>query len=247
MMKCKYGVLQYVVAKIITAFLTAILEPIGLFNEGELDWTKGYVYISLTINISQGLALYCLVKFYHATMYNLSSPVNWRPLGKFLCIKGVVFFTFWQGTLLAVLEKKGWIENIGNWDKSDVTNGLQDYLICVEMFCFAIAHSFTFTHEEYLPNRVSADGGGEARRSGGGIEGEVDSDDHEGDIEPPIIRTLDTPMRFKDALWSSTVPNETIDDIMLLKRTIGTRDQMSNESTEVGTLRNVSMMHAESI
>jgi len=40
-----------------------------------------------------------------------------------------------------------------------VTSGLQDYLVCVEMFCFAIAHKFTFTHLEYLP------------RYNGGIEG----------------------------------------------------------------------------
>jgi len=93
----------------------------------------------------------CLVKFYHATHDNLASPVNWKPLGKFMCIKGVVFFTWWQGVAIAVLKSYDLIGDIGAWDVNDVANGLQDYLICVEMFCFAIAHSFTFTHLEYLP------------------------------------------------------------------------------------------------
>ena len=117
MIKCKHGVLQYVIAKIIATIITAILEPIGLFKEGEFDWTKGYVYISTIINFSQMLALYSLVKFYHATSENLRRPVNWHPMGKFLCIKGVVFFTWWQGVLIAALKNRGLIKNVGNWDK----------------------------------------------------------------------------------------------------------------------------------
>ncbi len=91
MIKCKHGVLQYVIAKIVATLATAILEPIGYFDEGVFDWTKGYIYISFIINLSQMWALYCLVKFYHATNHDLAHPVNWHPLGKFLCIKGVVF------------------------------------------------------------------------------------------------------------------------------------------------------------
>ena len=82
MFNCKHGVIQYVVVKIIGTILTAILEPIGLFNEGDISWTKGYVYISFMINLSQMWALYCLVKFYHATHDDLN---EWRPMGKFLC------------------------------------------------------------------------------------------------------------------------------------------------------------------
>jgi len=248
MIRCKYGVLQYVVAKILATLITATLEPIGMFNEGEFDWTKGYVYVSFIINGSQMWALYCLVKFYHATSENLCHPTNWHPLGKFLCIKGVVFFTWWQGVLIAALKNRGLINNIGNWDKDDVANGVQDYLICVEMFCFAIAHAFTFTHSEYLPSHLSANGSGTSSVTHGNIQrrsfGEEDDDS---DFGPPVIRTLETPMGFRDAFWSSTLPNETFDDI---KRTIGTSrssDQLHNQSTEVGTLRYVSMTQAESI
>mmetsp|Transcript_31512 Transcript_31512/g.36233 ORF Transcript_31512/g.36233 Transcript_31512/m.36233 type:complete len:506 (+) Transcript_31512:125-1642(+) len=254
MLQSKHGVLQYVIAKIIATLATAILEPMGLFHDGEINFFSAYVYISFIINLSQMWALYCLVKFYHATSENLRRPVNWHPMGKFLCIKGVVFFTWWQGVLIVMLKNRGLIQNYGKWDKDDVANGFQDYLICVEMFCFAIAHAFTFTHEEYLPNRAGSSGAGVVSSSGD-YQGRrnpyeyghgPDEDDDDDDFGPPIIRTLDTPMGFRDAFWSSTVPNETFDDIRRTMRN-GVNDQISNQNTEMGVLRNVSMIHAESI
>lgn len=163
-------------------------------------------------------------------------------------IKGVVFFTWWQGVALAVVKSHGMMPDIGQWDMDDVANGVQDYLICVEMFCFAIAHSFTFTYKEYLPSRRGVAGGGISR----GNSAEAGARDHDGEISldytefrPPVIRTLNTPMGFRDAFWSSTVPNETLNDIRRFRT--GALDQSPNQSSDIGMLRNVSIQHAESV
>ena len=50
---------------------------------------------------------------------------------------------------------------MGSWSGDDVAGGIIDYLVCVEMVFFSIAHMFTFTYREYLPEDMD-----ERRRSG---------------------------------------------------------------------------------
>eukprot|EP00894_Picocystis_sp_ML_P001603 jgi/Pico_ML_1/52120/g2880.t1 len=51
-------------------------------------------------SLSQMWALYCLIMFYYAAKEDLH-PV--RPIPKFICVKMVVFFTFWQSVCIALL------------------------------------------------------------------------------------------------------------------------------------------------
>ena len=46
--------------------------------------------------------------------------------------------------------------NVAEWTSEDVAKGLQDYLICIEMFLAAIVHTFVFPHSEYSPQAVEA-------------------------------------------------------------------------------------------
>ena len=274
MLQCKHGVLQYVGFKILATVATLLLQPLGLYGQGEiLNWTKGYMYISAVINLSQMYALYCLVKFYHATRDNLIVPVNWKPLGKFLCIKGVVFFTWWQGIAISLLQSYGMLTKFWHWNAEDISNVLQDYLVCIEMFLFAIAHSFTFTYKEYLPNNRSVGinqvgsnnyDSKPNTKSGGNIHtndtmiSPLDptnphiamskpkyDDEDDDDYRPPTIKTLHAPMGFRDALWSTALPNETLNDLKLLRN--GVSDQLMNRSADVGMISMASMQHAESI
>lgn len=265
LLKCKYGVIQYVLVKTLATVATAVLQPFGLYGEGEFTWFKGYAYVSTVMTFSQCWALYCLVFFYHATSEDLKHPVNWRPMGKFLCVKGVVFFTWWQGLLIEMLRSYHVIRDIGKWSGDDVASGLQDYLICVEMFCFAIAHSYTFTHLEYTPGSIAAGDGGEGNAGDERLLAGSDDDlsrytydtedrrrEHEDEDDyfyraPPTIRTLDAPMGFRDAFWSSTsVPNEALSEIKRFRN--GVEDRVRNEAEEEEKVGSVAMMqYAESL
>ena len=72
---------------------TFTCEANGVYGYGKVNWRAGYVYITFVNNCSQIWALYILVLFYQATKQHLQ-PI--RPLHKFLCVKAVVFFTWWQ-------------------------------------------------------------------------------------------------------------------------------------------------------
>jgi hypothetical protein len=196
--------------------LTFFFESIGIYGSGSFDWRVAYPYLCFFQNISVMYALYCLVMLYHAVYEELRHPVNWRPLGKFLCVKGVVFFTWWQGVVIFYLRAHGIIQNHGAWTSEDVANGLIDYCIVIEMIGFSIAHSYTFTYKEYLPSNLlegGTEGGEGPTNTDSNLDGS-ESSQQRGTYRPPA--TLNEPMKFKDAFWSSTLPKETIKDIQRL-------------------------------
>jgi len=255
MLQCKHGVLQYVVFKVVATSLTLLFEFVGIYGEGQFHWMVAYPYLVTFQNVSVCYALYCLVMLYSAVDDELRYPINWRPLGKFLCVKGVVFFCWWQGVLIFYLEAHGIISNAGSrWSAQDVAYGLIDYCIVLEMVLFAIAHSYTFTYKDYLPSNLPTEylaqqqqqqqqqsdstvndtergrmgsnpqspednpladavplptGALQATQSGSSGTSRASS------YRPPA--TLDRPMGFTDAFWSSTLPKETIEDIQRLR------------------------------
>jgi len=144
---CKQATLQFCLIKPVMALLTLILMPLGKYNDGNWSGDEGYLYITLVYNVSITLALYGLFLFYTATR-DLLSPYS--PVLKFLTVKSVIFLSFWQGLLLAVLGATSAIEPVykSNGEievsRGTVASGYQNFLICVEMFFAAIALRFAF-------------------------------------------------------------------------------------------------------
>ncbi|XP_043807803.1 transmembrane protein 184 homolog DDB_G0279555 isoform X1 [Manihot esculenta] len=90
----KYWTWQFVIVRPICSVLMITLQILGIYPSW-LSWT-----FTIILNISVSLALYSLVVFYHVFAKELK-PHN--PLAKFLCIKGIVFFCFWQVNIYPVL------------------------------------------------------------------------------------------------------------------------------------------------
>ena len=136
----KQGVMQFILLKPLTSILSVILMEFGLYKEGDFSPKKGYLYISLINNISISISLYCLVLFYVGFERKLSP---FRPLSKFLCIKFVLFFSFWQSCFIILLTKLNFFSNRNS-------KFLQDFLICFEMVIAAIAYSFAFSYKDFI-------------------------------------------------------------------------------------------------
>ena len=126
-----------------------------VYKEGTFRYDAGYPYIAFIISVSQTWAIYCLVLFYFGLKklshdspgYQLFSQI--RPIPKFLCIKGVVFFTYWQSVAIAFAVYFRLIKPTEHWTSNNIATGLQDTIICIEMFIAAIAHIFAFKVSDF--------------------------------------------------------------------------------------------------
>ncbi|XP_043924378.1 transmembrane protein 184B isoform X3 [Protopterus annectens] len=156
---CKQATLQFCVVKPLMAIITVILQAFGKYRDGDFDVASGYLYITIIYNISVSLALYALFLFYFATR-ELLSPYS--PVLKFFMVKSVIFLSFWQGMLLAILEKFGAIPKIRvanvSVGEGTVAAAYQNFIICVEMFFAAIALRHAFTYRVYVDKRLDSQG-----------------------------------------------------------------------------------------
>ncbi|KAL7412948.1 organic solute transporter Ostalpha-domain-containing protein [Mrakia frigida] len=138
----KRGILQYVWVKPILALVTLVLKLTDTYADGKLSFSTPYTYVSIVYNMSICLSLYCLAMFWVAILEDVKP---FRPTPKFLCVKGILFFSFWQGIFVSVLVASGIITKVGVYrDAEHMSLALGDLLICFEMPLFAIAHAYAF-------------------------------------------------------------------------------------------------------
>lgn len=144
----KRGILQYVWLKPILCLATIFLKFNLSFQSNKISLTSGYMWIGIIYNISISVSLYCLALFWYCLKDDLSP---YRAIPKFLCIKAVIFFSYWQGFLLAIMVLAGIIPDSG---ESTIARAIQNSLLCVEMLGFAIAHWIAFSYQDYATSAL---------------------------------------------------------------------------------------------
>lgn len=144
---CKQATLQFCAVKPMMSIMTLYLVSTNRYKDGDWSLDNGYIYITMIYNVSVSLALYGLYLFYQATK-NLLSP--YEPVWKFLTVKSIIFLSFWQGCLFAILQKLGYLTPLSpDMSLGAVAAGYQNFFICIEMFFAAIAFRYAFPYEIY--------------------------------------------------------------------------------------------------
>lgn len=132
---------QFVVIRPVCSLLMIALQLLEWYTS-PISWI-----FTIVLNISVSLALYSLVVFYHVFEKELK-PHN--PLAKFLCIKGIVFFCFWQGLVLEMLAAVGIIRSQYSWlDVAHIEQGIQNVLVCLEMVVFSVLQQYAYSAAPY--------------------------------------------------------------------------------------------------
>ncbi|GAA5996705.1 OSTA/TMEM184 family protein [Rhodotorula paludigena] len=150
---------QYVIVRPVSTFASVLGEATGYYCLA--SWSPKFVHVwsAAAITISVTVAMYCVLQLY----WPLRGPLKpYKPVLKFLCIKLVVFLTFWQEASLHFLITLGWIKDSEYWTAEEIVVGLAALLSCAEMVLFSFLHVRAFTYLTYRalapPVAFDADG-----------------------------------------------------------------------------------------
>eukprot|EP00977_Amphora_coffeiformis_P014502 scaffold4063_cov178-Amphora_coffeaeformis.AAC.4 len=139
---CEYVfAMQFVLFRPLTTTAMVVLGKLHYYGAGDgpTDYKSPQFYITIVQNLSIFIAFTGLLK--------VDKELAWcRPFAKFLCIKGVVFMTFWQGLAISILAQT---TDVGGQDEEEWAKSAQNFLICLEMLLFSIAHFYCFPTEEW--------------------------------------------------------------------------------------------------
>ncbi|KAJ7178521.1 organic solute transporter Ostalpha-domain-containing protein [Mycena crocata] len=142
----KWSVLQYVVIRPAVSVAGMICEAFKVLCESEGFSVKyADVYLEAVDFVSISIALYGLLLFYSLTKEELTGR---RPFSKFLSIKGIVFFTFYQSFVFSALSERV-LKATKYWTSTNIANGLNALAICIEMIFFSAFMMWAFTWNEY--------------------------------------------------------------------------------------------------
>lgn len=132
--QCKKGILNYVILRPLMSAVSLISNALDSREAGNrgLDFRHPYIYTTIINNFSQTWALYCLVLMFKATKDELS-PI--RPFAKFVVVKAVVFFSFWQSVAIQLVA----------WWKPSIFGGHVSPLYLYAAYSY-VAYLYTATH-----------------------------------------------------------------------------------------------------
>lgn len=140
----KRGILQYVWLKPLLCISILVGELVGFYDVNNMLVKLIYLWLTIVYNCTVTLSLYCLALFWKILWTDLK-PFN--PIGKFLCVKLIIFALYWQGVILAILNAAGLLSEMGEGQSTAVA--IQNTLLCIELVAFAIGHWVSFNWRDF--------------------------------------------------------------------------------------------------
>jgi hypothetical protein len=87
------GVFQYCFIRVLFTFVALITQLLRRYCDSSLSPVFAHVWVMVFDTLAVTIAMYCLIQFYIQTKDDLKEH---KPFLKILCIKLVIFFSFYQ-------------------------------------------------------------------------------------------------------------------------------------------------------
>jgi hypothetical protein len=151
--QCQLMAMQFVFFKPLLTVIPLLLTVSGAYDmdvspwgNNTINWNSPKLYIIFLQNVSVAFAFYGLLSFYHG----VEKDLEWcDPWPKFLCVKSIVFATFWQNIAIQAMTMFNLIDE-------RAANQIQNLLICIEMLIASVAHIYIFPYQEWAPGYQKA-------------------------------------------------------------------------------------------
>ncbi|KAJ3236428.1 hypothetical protein HDU81_010811 [Chytriomyces hyalinus] len=144
----KICILQYVVVRPIMTIAAYFMEWYGIYCPVSMDWRYGSVWVNSINLVSVSVAMYALILFYIVIHHEIPER---KPLWKFIAVKFVVFFSFWQSIVISILDTAGVIKGTSAWSSDNTSSLIEAFLISFEMIIASFIHMKAFSYKEYIP------------------------------------------------------------------------------------------------
>lgn len=155
-LRIKRCILQYVWMKPLLYLIISLTTLMGVYDINDISVKSIFVWLGILYNLSVTLSLYSLAMFWKCLYAELAVYNPWR---KFLCVKLIIFASYWQGLAIGLLSWLGVFktpEEIVTLEANKHSNlgiQIQNGLLCFEIIFFAWLHWNSFPYTDFVSDR----------------------------------------------------------------------------------------------
>ncbi|KAJ1561212.1 hypothetical protein HK405_004593 [Cladochytrium tenue] len=139
-------ILQYVAVRPLTTVAAFAMASAGVLCPKSMSPVYGEFWIYFINLTSVSVAMYALILFYIVIHHEIAER---KPFWKFVAVKFVVFFSFWQAIVLDVLDRAGALPSTTSLSADSTSELIQSFLVCTEMLAATFIHMYAFPAQDY--------------------------------------------------------------------------------------------------
>lgn len=142
-LKLKRGAMQFTIVMPIIAVATMIMDLYDVYNDGNFNPAKSYVWLQL-IHVASALFSMFSLKDFIAIMKEELDRQNVGVKQKFLCIQGVILGLLLQSIIISII-----FNFVNNDPNQYMGEDISNFIAVCEMTFVSFAHSRFFSHKEF--------------------------------------------------------------------------------------------------